>query len=78
MTKKESMKHFYQLREKIIKGHPAGEHVFSKKVGKTELMIHKEKGVFTVYIDREKLDSYKTQKEAEKMGSAFIKQYKAK
>tara|TARA_R110000822_G_scaffold63968_2_gene157330 strand:+ start:1949 stop:2164 length:216 start_codon:yes stop_codon:yes gene_type:complete len=70
------MKQFFQLREKMIKGHPPGEHVSSKRVGKAELMIHKEKGMFTVYIDREKLDSYKTQKEAEKMGSEFIKQYK--
>tara|TARA_R100001377_G_scaffold66639_1_gene41934 strand:- start:1703 stop:1921 length:219 start_codon:yes stop_codon:yes gene_type:complete len=72
------MKQFFQLRETKIKAHPKGEHVSSKRVGKAELMIHKEKGVFTVYIDREKLDSYKTQKEAEKMGLAFIKQYKAK
>jgi hypothetical protein len=47
-----------------------------KKIGKYHLMIHKDKGVFVVYIDGEKLDSYKSQKEAEKMGSEFIKQYK--
>ena len=55
---------------------PPGEHVYDKKFGKVELMIHKEKNMFTVYIDREKLDTYKTQKQAEKMGKEFIKQYK--
>lgn len=69
------MLRFTQLREKISKGMPPGEHVFDKKIGKRELMIHKEKGKFTTYIDREKLDTYRSQKEAERMGREFIKQY---
>lgn len=67
---------FTQLREKTRKGMPPGEHVYDKKFGKIGLMIHKEKGLYTVYIDGEKLDAYKTQREAEKMGKEFIKQYK--
>lgn len=70
------MNTFKQLREKIRKGMPPGEHVYDKKFGKVELMIHKEKNMFTVFIDGEKLDTYKTQKEAEKMGKEFINQYK--
>ena len=57
---------------------PAGQHVFDTKIGKRELMIHKEKGKFVTYIDMEKLDTYRTQREAEKMGREFIKQYKGK
>jgi hypothetical protein len=41
-------------------------------------MIHKEKGKFVTYIDGERLDAYRTQKEAEKMGREFIKQAKGK
>jgi hypothetical protein len=69
------MKTFKELREKVQKM-PPGQHIMDKKIGKYHLMIHKDKGVFVVYIDGEKLDSYKSQKEAEKMGSEFIKQYK--
>ena len=70
---------FKQLVEKMGKGvHPAGKHIFDTKVGKRHLMIHKEKGKFVTYIDMEKLDTYRTQREAEKMGREFIKQYKGK
>jgi len=70
------MKTYKQLRETMEKGMPPGVHVYDKKFGKIQLMIHKEKNLFSVYIDGEKLDSYKTQKEAEQMGKEFIKQYK--
>jgi len=69
---------FNQLVEKMGKRMPAGQHVFDTKIGKRELMIHKEKGKFVTYIDMEKLDTYRTQREAEKMGREFIKQYKGK
>ena len=70
---------FKQLVEKMGKGiHQAGKHIFDTKVGKRHLMIHKEKGKFVTYIDMEKLDTYRTQREAEKMGREFIKQYKGK
>ena len=41
-------------------------------------MIHKDKGEFVVYIDGDRLDGYKTQREAEKMAKEFVKQYKGK
>jgi hypothetical protein len=50
--------------------------VFNKKIGKVPVMIHKEKNVFVVYIDGDRLDAYKTQKEAERMAAEFVKQYK--
>jgi hypothetical protein len=69
------MKTFKQLRE--VRGKmPPGQHVTDMKVGKNQIMIHKDKGRFVVYIDNEKLDSYKSQQEAEKMAKEFIKQYK--
>lgn len=66
------MKAFKQIREK--KKMPPGEHVFSKKVNKHTVMIHKDNKGFVVYIDGEKLDTYRTQKEAEKMGTTFAKE----
>jgi hypothetical protein len=50
--------------------------VYTKKIGKNELMIKKIKNEFVVFIDNEKLDSYKNQREAERMGKEFLKQYK--
>mgnify|MGYP003973063031 CR=1 FL=1 len=56
--------------------HPAGKMVFNKKINKVPVMIHKERNVFVVYIEGDRLDAYKTQREAEKMAKEFIKQYK--
>lgn len=68
-------KTFNQLREKLGR-HPSGEMVFDKKIDRIPVMIHKEKAGFVVYIDGDRLDAYKTQREAEKMAKEFVKQYK--
>jgi hypothetical protein len=69
------MKTFKQLRE--FKGrHPSGEMTFNKKVMGIPVMIHKEKSGYVVYIDGDRLDSYKSQGQAEKMAMQFVKQYK--
>jgi len=44
------MKLFSEMRKKM----PAGEHVFSKKVNRHKVMIHKDKKGFSVYIDGDK------------------------
>jgi len=59
-----------------MRGMPPGEHVFDKKVDGVSVMIHKEKGQFIVYIDNEKLDSFKTKTAAQKFGIEFAKEYK--
>jgi len=53
---------------------PKGDHVFSKKVKSHTVMVHKDTKGFTTYIDGDKLDTYRSQKEAEKMGVAFAKE----
>ena len=68
-------KTFKSIRE-LTGRHPAGEMVFNKKIGGVSAMIHKEKNVFVVYIDGDRLDNYKTQREAERMAKEFVKQYK--
>lgn len=68
-------KTFNQIRERLGK-HPSGEMVFDKKIGQIPVMIHKDKADFVVYIDGDRLDAYKTQKEAERMAKEFVKQYK--
>ena len=70
------MKTFVQIREAMKKGMPPGKHVFDKKVGKIEVMVHKEKKGFTTYVNGDKLDTYKNQKAAEKAGLEFAKQFK--
>jgi len=66
------MKTFQQIREKKM---PAGKHVFDKKVNKHSVMVHQDKKGFSVYIDGDKLDTFKNQKEAEKAGIAFAKEF---
>ena len=56
------MKNFKELREASKKKMPPGEHVFDKKVGKVHVMVHKDTKGFAVYVDGEKLDTYRSQK----------------
>tara|TARA_B100000424_G_C22541192_1_gene308389 strand:+ start:315 stop:536 length:222 start_codon:yes stop_codon:yes gene_type:complete len=70
-------KTFKEIRERAArKKHPPGQHIMSKKLGKRTLMVHKQGNKFITYIDNEKLDSYRSKAEAEKMGKEFIKQFK--
>ena len=70
------MKSFLQLSEKMSKGMPKGIHVFDTKVKGIEVMVHKEGGKFSVYVDREKLDTFRDLNSAKKAGLEFVKQYK--
>lgn len=69
------MKTFTQLREKLQR-RPSGQEVFNKKIDRILVKINKERAGFVVYIDGDRLDAYKTQKEAEKMAQQFVKTYK--
>ena len=69
------MKTFVQLREKLER-RPSGQEVFNKKIDRIPVKINKEKAGFVVYIDGDRLDAYKNQREAEKMAMQFIKTYK--
>lgn len=63
------------LREKLGR-QPSGTMVMKKTIGRVPVMIHKEKSGFVVYIDGDRLDSYKNQQEAEKMAAEFVKQFR--
>ena len=69
------MKTFLDLRE-LAGRRPEGKNVFNKKIKGVKVMIHKERNGFVAYIDGDRLDVYKSQKEAEKAASEFMKQYK--
>ena len=69
------MKTFSQLRE-LTGRKPIGKAVFDKKINRIPVKIHKEKNMFIVYIDGDRLDAYKSQAEAEKSAKEFMKQYK--
>ena len=69
------MKTFLQLRE-LTGRKPVGKPVFDKKINRIPVKIHKEKNMFAVYIDGDRLDAYKSQAEAEKSAKEFMKQYK--
>lgn len=70
------MKTFSELREAAKKGMPPGEHVYDAKVKGVDVMVHKEKNKFVLYIDGDKLDSFRDLNSAKKAGVEFIKQYK--
>ena len=69
------MKTFIQLRERLQR-RPSGKTVLDKKIGRIPVRINKEVSGYVVYIDGDRLDSYKSEKEAEKMATQFVKQYK--
>ena len=69
------IKTFKDIRE-LTGRKPIGDIVFNKKINRIPVKIHKERNVFVVYIDGDRLDSYKTQREAERMAKEFVKQYK--
>ena len=69
------MKTFTQVRE-LTGRKPAGQLVMNKKFGRIQVMIYKDRNDFVTYIDGDRLDSYRTKKQAEKAASEFIKQYK--
>ena len=48
----------------------------NKKIDKIPVKITKEMNKFVVYIDNDRLDAYRSQREAEKMAKEFVKQYK--
>lgn len=69
------MKTFTEIRE-LAGRKPTGQEVVKKKVGKIQYTVNKERNGFVVYIDGDRLDVYKNQREAEKSAIEFIKQYK--
>ena len=66
------MKSFTDIREN--KKSSTGDQVFSKRVNKHMVMIRQDTKGFSVFIDGDKLDTYRTQREAEKMGVTFAKE----
>ena len=69
------MKTFLELRE-LTGRRPEGKIVFNKKIKGVKVIIHKERNGFVAYIDGDRLDVYRSQREAEKAASEFMKQYK--
>jgi hypothetical protein len=70
-------KSFKQIRE-LTGRKPSGKTIVNTKMDRIPVKINKEKNDFVVYIDGDRLDAYKTQREAEKMAKEFVKQYKGK
>ena len=66
------MKSFLQIREATSKG----KVVFKKKINRIDVVIYKDKGrlPFVVYIDGDRLDAFKNQKDAEKSAMETIKE----
>ena len=69
------MKTFVELRE-LVGRKAIGPRVFSKRINRIPMTIHNEMGKFVVYIDGDRLDAYRSKREAEKAGMTFMKQYK--
>lgn len=68
------MKTFAQIRE-LSGRNPSGKQVVNKKIGKVQVQVYKEPSGFVAYIDGDRLDRYKNEKEALKAAEEFIKAY---
>ena len=66
------MKKFSQLRE-LTGRKPEGQLMVQKKLGRIQVQIYKERNGFIAYVDGDRLDSYKSKKEAEKAATEFVK-----
>jgi len=71
------MKTFTQIRE-LTGRKPTGKAIVSKKVGRIKIEVYKEGNAFVAFVDGDRLDRYRSQKEAEKAATEFIKQFKGK
>ena len=66
------MKTFKDIRE--AKKKPSGEVVFDKKMNRVPVKIMKDKKGFTAYIDGDKLDSFRSERDAKKAIQMAIKE----
>lgn len=66
------MKLFSDIRE--AKKKPTGEVVFDKKMNRVPVKITKDKNRFVVYIDGDKLDAFRSEKDAKKAIQMAIKE----
>ena len=69
------MKNFTQLRE-LTGRKPEGKPLVDKRVGRIKIKVHKERNDYVAYVDGDRLDSYRSQNEAEKAATEFVKALK--
>lgn len=67
------MKSFTQIREK--KRLPSGKPLITKRINKHIVSVFKNDKGFAVFVDGDKLDVYKTKRDAEKSAIAFAKEF---
>ena len=67
------MKTFLEIRK--IKTIPNGIKVMSKKINRHMVSVYKNDKGFTVYVDGDKLDTYKKKRDAEKTATQFAKEF---
>ena len=70
------MKTYRDILSELKGRKPKGDVVFQKKIKRIPVLITKEKGTlpFVVYIDGDRLDAFKSQKDAEKSAMKVIKE----
>ena len=49
--------------------------VLNKKLGKIQIQVYKEPNGFVAYVDGDRLDRYRSEKEAVKAAQEFVKAY---
>lgn len=70
------MKTYRDILSELKGRKPKGDVVFQKKIKRIPVLITKEKGTlpFVVYIDGDRLDAFKSQKDAEKSAMQVVKE----
>lgn len=69
------MKTFADIRE-LAGRKPSGKLEVDKAVGRIKFQVYKEPNGFVAYVDGDRLDRYRSKKEAEKAATEFIKAFK--
>jgi hypothetical protein len=67
------MQTFLELREKLGRK-PTGTIVYDKKINKIPVQIYKDNKGFTAYVDGDRLDSFKSQKDAQRSAENIVKE----
>lgn len=65
---------FIDFREKISENTKRKNIVYSKKINRIPVVIYKSSKGYSVEVDGDYLDDYKSQKEAEKYATEFVKE----
>jgi hypothetical protein len=68
------MKTYSELITELAGRKPAGEKVFDKKIKRIKVEVYKEKNQFIAYVDGDRLDAFKSLRDAQRSAETVVKE----